>query len=232
MRQPGTAINMAICVPAQFQVEALFAYDLAQMMAFTASVIPDYCSVGLHMNIDTYAHTSRTELMQDALKADATHLLWLEPSMRFPRDTAVRLLQREVPFVGVNYTTRVLPPTFTALKDGKPVSTTDTSTGLEEVDVIGFGAFMMEADTLVNLTDPDYDPWFWFAKDEDGTETSEHAYFCRKIVQEHLNERIFVDHELSRECSHVGGFEFKLYHAETADEVKIEALEVLKETTR
>ena len=77
MRQPGTAINMAICVPAQFQVEALFTYDLAQMMAFTASVIPDYCSVWLHMNIHTYAHPSLTDLMHYALKAGSTHLLCL-----------------------------------------------------------------------------------------------------------------------------------------------------------
>lgn len=232
MREPGSPINIAICVPTHSSVEALFAYDLAQMMAFTASVMPEHCAIGLHMNINTYLHKSRTELLQDALSSGATHLLWLDSDMRFPKDTAIRLLQRDVPFVGINYAKREMPPDYVAVKkipresddptDGIVLATTDESTGLEEVDVLGFGAFMMDAAALSTLPDPRYDPWFWFDKTEHGEDIGEDAYFCLKIVQDHLNQRIFCDHDLSKECGHIGNFEYKLYHAEAAAEAREE----------
>lgn len=238
MREPGSPINLAICVPTHTQVEALFAYDLAQMMAFTTAVMPENCSIGLHMNIGTYIHKSRTELLQDAIANNCSHILWLDSDMRFPQDMAIRLLQRETPFVGINYSLRAMPPDFVGVKrvprgtedptDGERLITNDNTTGLEECDVLGFGGFMMDATALVGLPDPKYDPWFWFDKNRNGTEIGEDAYFCLRIIQERLKHRIFCDHDLSKECSHIGNFEYKVYHAEAANEAKTEALAALE----
>ena len=231
MRDPGSPINLGILVPTHPKVDALFAYDLAQMMAFTASVMPEHCSIGLHMNIGTYIHKSRTELLQDALEQGATHLLWLDSDMRFPQDTAIRLLQRQLPFVEINYSMRVMPPDFVGIKriprgddptDGERLKTTDETEGLEECDALGFGCFMMEAATLAKLPDPDYTPWFWFEKTKFGQEIGEDVYFCLNMIQEHLGERIFCDHDLSKECGHLGQLEYKFYHAETTQEVRDE----------
>jgi len=221
-RTPGSPINLGIVIPTMEHVHALFAYDLAQLMGYTASVMPDHCSIGLHMNVGTYIHKSRTELLQDALAAGATHILWLDSDMRFPQDAAIRLLQRQVPFVGINYSTRRMPPEFVGIKkvprgdddpaDGIRLQTLDESEGLEEVDALGFGCFLMEAATLVNLPDPAYDPWFWFEKTRYGMEVGEDVFFCLRMIQDTLNDRIFVDHDLSKECGHLGTLEYKIYH--------------------
>jgi len=219
------------------KVDTLFAYDLAQMVAFTTAVMPENCSIGIHMSIATYIHKARTEILQDALEQGATHILWLDSDMRFPKDTAIRLLQRQVPFVGINYSTRVMPPGFVGIKrvprgddptDGERLQTTDATTGLEECDALGFGAFMMEAAPLSRLPDPDYTPWFWFEKTEFGQTIGEDVYFCLKMIQDHLGERIFCDQDLSKECGHLGQFEYKFYHPETTQEVREEYLASLE----
>lgn len=230
-REPGTPIRVKVLVPTHEKVDALFAYDLAQMMALTAAVMPpdEGHELGLEMNIGTYIHKSRTELLQVALEEGATHVLWLDSDMRFPPDTFLRLLQHEVPIVGINYSKRRVPPGFVAIKrvpregddptDGEFLHTNDDSEGLEEVDVLGFGAVLMDTSTLANLPDPKYDPWFWFGKTEHGAEIGEDAWFCLKMLQERCGQRIFVDHDLSKQCAHLGQFEYKCYHAQDAMEL-------------
>jgi hypothetical protein len=192
--------------------------------------MPDTCSIALAFNVGTYVHKSRNELLLDALTAHeqdperprATHILWLDADMRFPRDAAIRLLKHQVPVVGINYSTRKMPPEFVAIKQitqdedatsgSKLVSDWEESTGLEEVDAIGFGFVMMEAAALVNLPDPRYDPWFFFEMTKHGTLMGEDVYFCVKMLKERLGLRVLVDHDLSKDCSHIGDFEYKLYH--------------------
>lgn len=226
MREPGAPIRLQILIPTHEKVDALFAFDLGQMMAFTAAVMPENCAIGMEMNIGTYIHKSRTELLQSALSSGATHVLWLDSDMRFPKDAFVRLLQRNVPIVGINYSKRRMPPEFVALKkipwDGGPgevLETPDDATGLVEVDALGFGCVLMETATLVNLPDPQYDPWFWFDKTPEGRTIGEDVYFCKFMLQDMLNQRIFVDQDLSLQCAHIGQFEFRCDHVVQAEEI-------------
>lgn len=230
-----TPIHIAVCVPCMDRVHSLFAFDLAQMTTFTASVMPEHCMISIHFNIGTYIHESRTTLLWDVLNGPhpPTHILWLDSDMRFPQDTAIRLLQRQLPFVGVNYSTRRMPPEFVGIKQtpfdgGEPIRlrTLDESTGVEECDALGFGALMMESAALANLPDPTHTPWFWFEKRPDGKTVGEDVYFWHYMVKKHLNQRLFVDHDLSKECSHQGDFEFKIYHPWTTEEARAAAEEI------
>jgi len=232
-REPGSAIKIAVLIPCFEKVDALFAYDLAQMVMFTNNLMPEGSSIGILMAMNTYIHQSRQELLQGALDSGATHVLWLDSDMRFPPHAAVKLLQNNVPISGINYSKRRTPADFVAIKrvpregdsptDGERLWTTNDSRGLEEVDVIGFGCVLMEAAALVNLPDPEYDPWFWFGKTDHGANIGEDAWFCLKMVQERCNERIFVDHDLSRECAHLGQFEYRTVHAEDTQNALAEA---------
>ena len=238
-RQPGAPIHVAIVVPCMDRVHSLFAFDLAQMMTFTASVMPENCGISLHFNIGTYIHRSRQELMEDVLRMDPrpTHILWLDGDMRFPQDAFIRLLQRNVPFVGINYSSRRMPPTYVGIKkvplgegeypgEGVALVTNDESEGLEETDALGFGFVLMEAAALANLPDPDYIPWFSFEykKDRDGKihNIGEDVYFWYRMVKEHLGQRLFCDHDLSKQCSHIGDFEHKFYHPAVTQEALAE----------
>jgi hypothetical protein len=237
-REPGSPIKLAILIPTHEKVDALWAYDLAQMVSLSMSEMPADMGhdMGILMMTNTYIHKARTQLLQEAIATGATHVLWLDSDMRFPPDTFLRLLQRDVPVVGINYSKRRFPPEFVAIKrvpregddpqDGEVLHTTNESEGLEEVDVIGFGAVLMETATLVNLPDPKYDPWFWFGKTDHGADIGEDAWFCLKMLQDVCGQRIFVDHDLSKQCAHIGQFEFKTYHAadlaETLQELRTE----------
>lgn len=225
-REPGSPIRLMILVPCHEKLDALFAYDLAQMVSLTQSVMPADMGhdIGMMFNIGTYIHQSRQELLEGAIASGATHVLWLDSDMRFPPTAFLQLLKREVPFVGINYAKRRMPPQFVGIKrfprsedeQGAYLETLEDSTGLEECDILGFGVFLMETATLVNLPDNSDNPWFMHGKTELGADIGEDAWFCRYMVQDILGERIFCDHDLSKECGHLGQFEFKTYQVEAA----------------
>jgi len=223
----ANAMNILVMVPCGEMLHSLFAYDLVQMMNLTLSVMPPNAGdIGLMMNIRTYIHRSRTELLEGALAAGATHVLWLDSDMRFPPDALLRLLQRDLPIVGINYAKREMPPSFVAIKKvpdpddpsakGQVLVTDEKSTGCEEVDALGFGCVLMETSALIGLPDPKVEPWFSYRQTASGDTIGEDVYFCKYMLQERLGQRIFVDHDLSWDCAHLGAFSYKTAHAAAA----------------
>jgi glycosyltransferase involved in cell wall biosynthesis len=218
-------MKIQILVPTHDNIPALFAYDLAQLMAHTTSIMPKGVELGLSFSIGTYVHVSRNELLHDALENGADYVLWLDSDMRFPREMLVALLNRDENVVGINYCTRQVPPTFVAAKGvrtekGIRVPTMSDSTGLEEVDVIGFGGVLIKTDILKDLPPYSEEPWFHFDRLHNNSRVGEDAYFCLNILQDKLGQKIYVDHDLSRACAHIGSFEYKTDHAELTWEVE------------
>jgi hypothetical protein len=209
--------RIVICVPAYSQVPAYFMRDLAQMYMRTAVYLDDGVDLGLFVLDGTYLHEARQRLIQDALAEGATHVAWVDADMRFPEDALVRLLGHGKQAVGINYSQRYSPPDFVALKranyktgEVERLVTDENSTGLEEVDVAGMGFFVVRADVLRSL--PQSDPWFWFewSKKQRRQSVGEDAYFCRLLQR--AGAKIYVDHDLSKECRHVGTFEYGVEH--------------------
>lgn len=217
-------MKIQILVPTHDNIPALFAYDLAQMMAFTTAIMPEGVELGLSFNIGTYIHISRNELLHDAMEQGADYALWLDSDMRFPREMLVALLNRDKNVVGINYSTRRVPPQFVASKNVRTqperVATLASSEGLEEVDIIGFGGVLINMDILRDLPHYKDEPWFHFDRADDGGLIGEDSYFCLRILQDRLGEKIYIDHDLSKACAHIGSFEYKTDHAElTVEEI-------------
>jgi hypothetical protein len=182
---------LAIAVPALSNVPAVFATDLAMLYAETSRAIPQ---VTLAMMVGTFVHQAREKLLHDVTELwGATHILWLDTDMTFPRDTALRLLKHDKEIVAANYVTRVLPSRPTARKDGKCVSSGDVN-GLETVDHVGMGVFLMSTHLVPHLPRPR----FWYSTE---TET-EDVYFCRLLRS--AGHDIWVDHDLSHSVGHIG----------------------------
>lgn len=211
--------RIAVAVPSHSVVPLGFAYDLANLAGFTASIVPDDTMLSLLTNEGTYVHRMRQELLERSLGFDADWLLWLDSDMRFPKDALVRLLAHREAIVGVNYATRKLPVGFTALKrEGEWLATRESSAGLEEVESLGFGCVLMDLRRVVPaLGEP---PWFRndFEPTPDGKlrPVGEDFFFCRRAREGGL--RLFVDHDLSKLCAHVGTFDFRPGHAEAWQE--------------
>lgn len=210
--------KIAICVPAHDHVPMLFAYDLANLVGFSTAALDGDVEIGLNVVTATYAHTARNQLAEHVLSVGATHVLWIDADMRFPRDALLRLLRHNVAMVGINYSTRGVPPKFVAIKriglepgvKSERLVTAPDSTGIEDVEAIGFGLVLMKARVLADVWNSgpafghEYMP-------ETGQWVGEDVWFCRRARAS--GHRILVDHDLSRECAHVGTFEYRPEHA-------------------
>ncbi|MGC8807875.1 MAG: hypothetical protein ACP5QB_10105 [Thiomonas sp.] len=148
----------------------------------------------------------RQELVDDALrKADPTHLLFIDSDEAFPPSALNRLLEHRKQVVGVNFPIKKTPSGWTARmrKNGTfvPVNSSPTSPALGQVDRIGTGMLLIEADVFKNLRRP----WFSIEWRNDMV-VGEDWWLCERLDE--AGVPIFVDHRLSLEVEHIGEYGF------------------------
>lgn len=211
---PEPEFYVAISIACMDTVEAGFSYDLAKLACYSGVhlVAPNIATIRIDQLSSSILASSRNDLAAEALRAGATHMLCIDSDMRFPKDALVRLLKHRKGIVGINYSTRKVPPGYVAFKtkgmrneDHRKLATLPTSTGLEEVDAIGFGLVLIDLNVFRGLAYPafevryDRDPKMWVGEDVD---------FCEKARAN--GHTIWVDHDLSKECAHIGRMEYRL----------------------
>lgn len=219
-------IRVLIAVPCHDSVPTMFSFDLARLFG-TLAVCAEHKVIqfaNLGMLTGTYVPRARQELAEAALKGGFSHIMWLDGDMRFPGDVALKLLEHDKEIVGINYSTRAVPPLFTALKrigdreKGIPALkcvTMPNSTGLEEVDAVGFGALLMKTSILKRLHEPMGRNGHWFQTrwdDETQMNMGEDVWFCR--LARRAGAKVYVDHDLSKLCAHIGSLEYTVEHAQ------------------
>jgi hypothetical protein len=193
-------------------VDSVFAYDLAQLcvhstMAFSAS--GRNVEFGVNMVTCTYLHEAREELLTLAVNDRATHLLWVDSDMRFPKDGMLRLMSHNKAIVGCNYSTRMAPPGYVGIKEifGAKVETKIESTGLEQVEALGFGFMLFDLRRFAHKL-PDLQPLFGFKWLEDlEAWMGEDVFFFEKMKTADVD--VWCDHDLSKEIAHVGDMEYQ-----------------------
>lgn len=206
-------MKIAICTPSRDIVHAAFAFDLAQMGAYwMAKNAPSGGNLLFLTSMGTLIADQRVNLAKEALEANADWILWLDTDMRFPMDLLDRLLKHRQPIVGCNYPTRVVPPRPTAQIHRNevwlPVYTDESKDGLEQVDLLGFGAVLTSTHVFKKLESP----WFHLVYSTVNNEFhGEDAFFCMKAAQ--AGFPVYIDHDVSKEIRHIGSFEFRHEHA-------------------
>lgn len=209
-------VRLLIALPTHDMVPAGFMFDYGNLMAYLGTV-PQIEQVS-SLVVGTYIHNARNELASVAVKLDVTHILWLDTDMRFPKEAGIALIVRQKPIVGINYPTRTVPhvPIATKVtnidqKSERPekLFTFKDSTGLEEVEAIGFGLVLMETRLLGDL---EY-PWFALPWNKEIKQMiGEDVYFCEKLRE--AGHKIYVDHDLSKACAHIGQVQYTNEHVE------------------
>lgn len=192
--------------PTRDMVPAAFATDAAWMYSKTKESRV-WSSVTIGFIQSTYIHVGREQFLEKAIKLGATHVLWLDTDMSFPEDLALRLHMHDRPIVACNYRVRQASGLFTAARGDQRVPTTKASTGLESVDYVGMGAMLMQADVVAGLGRP----WFRHGLNDFGGDVGEDVMFCRGLSA--AGHTIYIDHDLSKEMSHLG-----LHAFDTIDE--------------
>jgi hypothetical protein len=205
-----------VMVPAGDQVSAQWAMSFANMIGYTIAHLGNKITLHTAARIGTYVHTAREDLIRDAEEAGGHYILWCDTDHKFPPDALIRLLAHDKAMVGINYPTRRMPPRYVAIKrtaiehpgGGKLCETRRDSEGLETVEGLGFGLVLMKMAILPTL--PKEGPWFFFEHNDNGKHVGEDVWFCRLVRQ--AGWEIHVDHDLSKDCTHVGTVEYRLDH--------------------
>lgn len=204
--------TVAVCVACRETVDAGFAFDLARCVSAHTAATED--RVLLFQSQGTLIVNQRAELAAGALQAGATHVLFLDADMRFPKDTIRRLLAADKPIVAANYSTRKLPLQPVAFADDTTqtrVYTEPDSKGLRRVAAIGMGVMMVRAEVFQKMPKP----WFYIHYSAgSGVYTGEDIWFCRGARE--AGFEVWLDHDLSQHVRHIGNFEFSNGHAAAA----------------
>jgi hypothetical protein len=214
LAQAPPPVHVAICVLTRGMCPSKFAFNLADLVGFTAATIVQRgLLLSLKFEWATYVHVGRQEVLDECLKDPTiTHLLWLDDDMGFPKDALIRLLAHGRPIVGANYCTRIAPYQPTAIHTSDPplrCMTVAGQTGLESVEAVGFGCLLTARKVFEALPQPCFETFYDKAK---GQWTGEDVGFCRAARA--AGFPIYVDHDLSHQVLHCGTFQFTLAHAE------------------
>lgn len=125
------------------------------------------------MRISCDIVSSRTWLVQEAIKRGATHLLFIDSDMLFPEDIVEKLLAHDKDIVGVEYNKREFPlkGVFEPLEEK-----TDT---LYKAKYAGTGLMLIKLSVFTSELRKLAAPWFNFGRDSEGAlKLGEDVWFC------------------------------------------------------
>jgi hypothetical protein len=135
--------------------------------------------------------TLRNDIVETALKIDATHLLMMDVDQVYDSKTITKLLAHKLPVVGAKVCRRYPPfdPIIMKITDEGYQPVTDYEDGsLVECDATGTGCILYDMEVFRKLPYP----WFRFQKNPDnGMVIGEDIGFCQDLKAE--GYRIFVD---------------------------------------
>ena len=214
-------IRLVIAIPSGGTWDANFAMSMIFMTNFIASrgsVHGRKINYRIHNKRGSILANMRQGLIEEAIKGDATHVLFIDSDQTFPADTFHRLMWHKKQVVACNVATKMLPSTPTARLAGGvagvPLYTTKESTGLQEVWRVGTGVMLID----LNLFKREHmiAPWFTqFWNPKLGSYMGEDWGFCEKLEQ--AGVKLWVDQDLSKEIGHMGMLEYTHEAVEVLD---------------
>lgn len=196
--------NIGICIPSGDTWKAGTAVDVAVMCGTFSKNRKEHNAWIVNTQLSVLPK-SRMMLVQEAMKQNATHILFIDSDARFPKDTLDRLLGHDLDFVACNAVRRALPCTPTSSNGpGIPIWTSPDSFGLEEVhDHVGLHTALIKVDVFKKVEQP----WFmtpWLVRQQEYQ--GEDVWFCHRAID--AGFRIWIDHDLSQHNRHSGNFDY------------------------
>ncbi len=199
-------LNVVVCVPSTGVWASSFGHSLVIMAADFMTWRPVGCKskfIQVFTQDSSMLVQSRHDLVKNALAAGATHVLFLDSDMVFPKDLLQRLLEDGKDIVGVNCTTRGWPVTHIAHDFMQDLIDSRYRTGLEKVQQVGLAVMLIRAEVLKKLRPPMF-MMEWVP--DTGSYCGEDIYFCQ-LAQE-AGFDVWVDHDLSKKVLHIGHMAF------------------------
>ena len=146
--------------------------------------------------------SNRTWLVNEAIKKEATHILFVDCDMMFPCDVIPMLLAHDKEIVGVEYNKRTFP------LEGVFKPMTEKSDTLYEAEYTGMGLMLIKLSIFEKLgiyDDGKKMPWFNFGRDSEGAlALGEDAWFSR--VARDFGYKTWIDPKIK--VGHIGEYCF------------------------
>ena len=154
------------------------------------------------LHISCEIASSRTWLVQNALKAGATHLLFVDSDMVFPYEVIPLLLAHNKDIIGVEYNRRKFP-----LEGTSEPLTEKKEGGIYQAKYVGTGVMLINLSIFdKEWVDPktgNKTPWFSFGRDSQGAlALGEDAWFCYS-AQDNGHE-VWIDPTIK--VGHIGNY--------------------------
>jgi cellulose synthase/poly-beta-1,6-N-acetylglucosamine synthase-like glycosyltransferase len=189
-------------------MEVTTAFDLTMMAAYMAG--KKNIDLNVYTSQGTLIFDQRNSLVRTAVEEKCDYILFIDADMRFPKTTLERLLAHKKDIIGVNATTRMMPPKPTARniqinEDGSVdwlEVLSNKEKGIGKVDAIGCGVMLIKTSCLKDIPQP----YFYFEQLLKGKLLGEDIYFCIKAKDAGIDT--WVDHDLSMEIGHVGSYTY------------------------
>ncbi len=166
------------------------------MQSIASNIIASDMVVDLLMKETCDVVSSRTWLVREAIKKDATHLLFVDSDMFFPSDALTTLLSHNKDIIGVPYNKRKFPLEGT---HQLLVETPHPKTGLVRCLSIGTGLMLIKLAIFEKIPEP----WFSFGRGSEGELVlGEDVWLCR-TAQDHGFE-VWADPNIK--VGHIGSY--------------------------
>jgi hypothetical protein len=187
--------------------------------AFSLGILYGYC-IGKGMNavIDQVKTTlicyGRNMQVHRALAINASHILFLDADMQFPKTTLERLMNRNKDIVGCTYSQRRSPRWYTHRTLDNLRSIPMDGRELFKVASLGMGCVLIKADVFKKIARPWFEVEYSGQLDQNGMDehTSEDVTFYDRARLQGFD--IWCDWELSQQIKHIGTFAYGLEHVE------------------
>lgn|SRR5574337_504431 len=181
--QEKTADLIVIAIPHMGTVPFHFALSLRNLLLPAPCIMRQVYSKPWDM--------ARNKLVEEAFRAKASHIFFLDSDMIVPRDALARLLSRRLPVVAGNYTYgsftigRLSTGVVSVARNRRPdghldfIPLSDLKEGIYSYPnmVVGTGCLLIEMDVFSKLEKP----YFKVTADDNGEMVEpEDYYFCKK----------------------------------------------------
>ncbi len=196
--------KLSVCVPCRDMMHSAFSFDLCKLLEYNALV---GIETTIHFHVGTLIVNQREQLVQMAIDAGSTHILWLDSDMMFPADSAHQLLKHKKPVVAANYVTRQYPHrtvAYTGCNDWTSnLINSHNQADLVPVAAVGMGCMLTEVAVFKTLNKP-YFKTSW--NDQLHDHVGEDFNLCYELSAH--GYEILIDNTLSLKIQHLGTFAF------------------------
>ena len=137
---------------------------------------------------------SRNNIVNSAMKINATHLLFIDSDHTFPFYALKKLIDSNKRIISACYRNRLLPDRL-AGTDKKKMPLRNDLSGIQEVGGVGGGFLLINMDVFKKIGKP----YFMLFTDKDGEQFAKghDIYFCDKARE--AGEKIYMDYDLKLE---------------------------------